>query len=111
MKKAQHDVKTVVVLNNYSFKQIALSLKYINEVMIDVATPVTDKRSARNSLDRVINIVSTTIITNNIPKINNEFFKRIKAYAGTIFSFQWTLILDEIIRCSTLLKFLIIELT
>jgi hypothetical protein len=63
---------------------------------IDVATPVTDKISARNLLDRTINAENTRIIKNNIPKINNEFFKRIKAYTGTIFSFQWSLIFDEI---------------
>ena len=55
---------------------------------IDVATPVTDKISVRNLLDSAINAENTRIIKNNIPKIDNEFFKRIKAYVGTIFSFQ-----------------------
>ena len=57
-------------------------------MMIDIATPVIDKISVRNLLDSTINIENTRIIKNNIPKINNEFFKRIKAYTGTIFSFQ-----------------------
>jgi hypothetical protein len=55
---------------------------------IDVATPVTDKISVRNLLDSAINAENTRIIKNNIPKIDNEFFKIIKAYVGTIFSFQ-----------------------
>jgi len=78
---------------------------------IDVATPVTDKISARNLLDRTINAENTRIIKNNIPKINNEFFKRIKAYTGTIFSFQWSLILDVIIMCNTFLEILTTEFT
>ena len=94
--KAQIDVKIVVVLNNYSFKKVTLSFKYVSEMTIDIATPVTDKISARNLLDRIINVENTRVIKNNIPKINNEFFKRIKAYTGTIFSFQWSLIFDEI---------------
>ena len=57
-------------------------------MMIDVATPVIDKRSVRNLLERAINTEKTRIIKNNLPKIDNEFFKRIKAYTGTIFSFQ-----------------------
>ena len=55
---------------------------------IDIAIPVIDKISVRNILDRTINAENTRIIKNNIPKIDNEFFKRIKAYTGTIFSFQ-----------------------
>jgi hypothetical protein len=55
---------------------------------IDIATPVIDKISVRNLLDRTINKENTRIMKNNIPKINNEFFRRIKAYTGTIFSFQ-----------------------
>jgi len=55
---------------------------------IDIATPVIDKISVRNLLDMTINAENTRIIKNNITKINNEFFKRIKAYVGTIFSFQ-----------------------
>ena len=98
-------------MNNYSFKKITLSFKYVNEMTIDVATPVTDKRSVRNLLDRTINAENTRIIKNNIPKINNEFFKRIKAYVGTIFSFQWSLIFDEIITRNTFFEFLPIELT
>ena len=94
--KAQFDVRNVVVMNNYSFKKITLSFKYVREMMIDTTTPVTDKISARTLLDRTINEENTRIIKNNIPKINNEFFKRIKAYTGTIFSFQWSLIFDEI---------------
>jgi len=78
---------------------------------IDVATPVTDKISDRNLLDRTINAENTRIIKNNIPKINNEFFKRIKAYTGTIFSFQWSLILDVIIMCNTFLEILTTEFT
>ena len=65
------------MLNNYSFKKITLSFKYVNEMTINVATPVIDKRSVRNLLDRAINVENTRIIKNNIPKINNEFFKRI----------------------------------
>jgi hypothetical protein len=84
----QSDVRNVVVLNNYSFKKITLSFKYVKEMTIDIATPVIDKISARKLLDRTINAENTIIIKNNIPKINNEFFKRIKAYTGTIFSFQ-----------------------
>jgi hypothetical protein len=94
--KVQFDVRNVVVLNNYSFKKVTLSFKYVSEITIDIAIPVIDKRSARNLLDRTINAENTRIIKNNIPKINNEFFKRIKAYTGTIFSFQWSLIFDEI---------------
>ena len=78
---------------------------------IDVATPVTDKISVRNLLDSAINAENTRIIKNNIPKIDNEFFKRIKAYVGTIFSFQWSLIFDEMMRRNTLFVFLKIELT
>jgi hypothetical protein len=78
---------------------------------IDTTAPVTDKISARNLLDRTINKENTRIIKNNIPKINNEFFKRIKAYTGTIFSFQWSLIFDEIMTRKTLFEFLAIELT
>jgi len=63
---------------------------------IDSAIPVTDKISFGNLLDRNINAENTRIINNNIPKIDNEFFKRIKAYIGIIFSFQWSLIFDEI---------------
>ena len=96
MTKVQFDVRNVVVLNNYSFKKVTLSFKYVSEMTIDVATPVTDKISVRNLLDRTINAENTKIIKNNIPKINNEFFKRIKAYVGTIFSFQWSLIFDAI---------------
>tara|TARA_B110000008_G_scaffold256288_1_gene273608 strand:- start:2011 stop:2184 length:174 start_codon:yes stop_codon:yes gene_type:complete len=55
---------------------------------IEIATPVIDKRSVRNLLDSTMNAENTRIIKNNIPKIDNEFFKRIKAYVGTIFSFQ-----------------------
>jgi len=77
----------------------------------DIAIPVTDKRSAKNLLDRSINVENTRIIKNNIPKINNEFFKRIKAYVGTIFSFQWSLIFDAIMIRNTLLEFLYIEFT
>ena len=73
-----------------------MSFKYVSEMTNDIAIPVTDKRSARNLLDRIINAEKTRIIKNNIPKINKEFFKRIKAYVGTIFSFQWSLIFDEI---------------
>ena len=80
-------------------------------MMIDIATPVIDKISVRNLLDSTINIENTRIIKNNIPKINNEFFKRIKAYIGTIFSFQWSLIFDEIMMRNTLFEFLPIELT
>ena len=111
MTKVQYDVRNVVVLNNYSFKKIALSFKYVREMTIDTTTPVTDKISARNLLDRIINVENTRIIKNNIPKINNEFFKRIKAYTGTIFSFQWSLILDVIIMCNTFLEILTTEFT
>ena len=90
--KVQFDVKIVVVMNNYSFKKITLIFKYVNEIKIDIATPVNDKRTVRNLVDKTINAKNTRIIKNNIPKINNEFFKRIKAYTGTIFSFQWSLI-------------------
>ena len=86
--KVHFDVKIVVVMNNYSFKKITLSFKYVNEMMIEIATPVIDNISVINLLDRTINVENTRIIKNNIPKINNEFFKRIKAYTGTIFSFQ-----------------------
>jgi hypothetical protein len=65
-------------------------------MMIDVTTPVIDKISVRNLLDSTINAENTRIIKNNIPKIDNEFFKRIKAYVGTIFSFRWSLIFDAI---------------
>jgi len=78
---------------------------------IDATIPLKDKRSARNLLDRTINAENIRIIKNNIPKINNEFFKRIKAYFGTIFSFQWSLIFDEIMMRNTLFEFLPIELT
>ena len=78
---------------------------------IDIATPVIDKISVRNLVDRTINAENTRIIKNNIPKINNEFFKRIKAYTGTIFSFQWSLIFDEMMTRNTLCVFLTIELT
>ena len=88
MTKAHFDVRSVVVLNNYSFKKITLSFKYVNEMMIEIATPVIDKISARKLLDRTTNTENTRIIKNNIPKIDNEFFKRIKAYVGTIISFQ-----------------------
>ena len=44
---------------------------------IDVAMPVIDKSSDRNLLDRTINTVNTRIIKNNIPKMDDEFFKRI----------------------------------
>ena len=88
MTKVQSDVRNVVVLNNYSFKKITLSFKYINEMMIDVTTPVIDKINVRNLPDSAMSAESTRIIKNNIPKIDNEFFKRIKAYVGTIFSFQ-----------------------
>ena len=98
-------------MNNYSFKKITLSFKYVKEMTIDIVTPVTDKISGRNLLDRTINVENTRIIKNNIPKINNEFFKRIKAYTGTIFSFQWSLIFDEIMMRNTLFEFLPIELT
>ncbi len=108
--KVHFDVRNVVVMNNYSFKKITLSFKYVNEMKIDVATPVTDKISVKNLLDSTTNAENTRIIKNNIPKINNEFFKRIKAYTGTIFSFQWSLILDEIIMRNTLFEFLPIEL-
>ena len=80
-------------------------------MMIDIATPVIDKISVRNLLDSTINIENTRIIKNNIPKINNEFLKRIKAYTGTIFSFQWSLIFDEMMTRNTLCVFLTIELT
>ena len=80
-------------------------------MMIDIAIPATDKISVRNLLDRTINAENTRIIKNNIPKINNEFFKRIKAYTGTIFSFQWSLIFDEMMTRNTLFVFLRIELT
>jgi hypothetical protein len=63
---------------------------------IGATTPSTDKRSAKKLLDRTVNAKNTKIIKNNIPKINNELFKRIKAYVGTIFSFQWSLIFDAI---------------
>ena len=109
--KVHFDVRSVVVLNNYSFKKIILSFKYINEMKIDVTTPVTDKRSVRNLLDSTMNAENTRIIKNNIPKIDNEFFKRIKAYVGTIFSFQWSLIFDEMMTRNTLFVFLRIELT
>ena len=111
MTKAQIDVKIVVVLNNYSFKKIILSFKYTNEMKIEIATPVIDKRSVRNLLDSTMNAENTRIIKNNIPKIDNEFFKRIKAYVGTIFSFQWSLIFDEMMTRNTLFVFLRIELT
>ena len=78
---------------------------------IDIATPVIDKISVRNLLDMTINAENTRIIKNNITKINNEFFKRIKAYVGTIFSFQWSLIFDEMMTRNALLAFLPIELT
>ena len=107
----QSDVRSVVVMNNYSFNRVTLSFKYINEMKIDIATPVIDKISVRNLLDSTINAENTRIIKNNIHKINNEFFKRIKAYTGTIFSFQWSLIFDEIMRRNTLFVFLTIELT
>tara|TARA_B110000008_G_scaffold276823_1_gene316833 strand:+ start:318 stop:650 length:333 start_codon:yes stop_codon:yes gene_type:complete len=109
--KVQIDVRNVVVLNNYSFKKITLSFKYVKEMTIDIATPVIDKISVRNLLDRSINKENTRIMKNNIPKINNEFFKRIKAYTGTIFSFQWSLILDEIMTRNTLFVLLTIKLT
>jgi hypothetical protein len=83
-------------MNNYSFKKVTLSFKYVIEIMNDIATPVTDKRSTRNLLDRSIKKENTRIIKNNIPKINSDFLKRIKEYTGTIFSFQWSLIFDEI---------------
>ena len=98
-------------MNNYSFKKITLSFKYVNEITIDIATPVIDKISVRNLLDRTTNAENTRIIKNNIPKIDNEFFKRIKAYTGTIFSFQWSLIFDEMMTRNTLFVFLRIELT
>ena len=80
-------------------------------MMIDVTTPVNDKRSARNLLDSTINAEKIRIIKNNTPKINNDCFKRMKAYIGTIFSFQWSLIFDEIMMRNTLFEFLPIELT
>jgi hypothetical protein len=86
------------VLNNYSLNKITLSFKYVKEMTIDIATPVIDKISVRNLLDRTINAENTRIMKNNIPKIDNEFFKRIKAYTGTILSFLWSLILDEMMR-------------
>ncbi len=104
MTKVQFDVKIVVVLNNYLLKKVTLSFKYVNEMMIEIATPLIDKISVRNLLDSTTNTENTEntentrIIKNNIPKIDNEFFKRIKAYTGTIFSFQWSLIFDEMMR-------------
>ena len=98
MTKVQFDVKIVVVLNNYLLKKVTLSFKYVNEMMIEIATPVIDKISVRNLLDSTTNTENIRIIKNNIPKIDNEFFKRIKAYTGTIFSFQWSLIFDEMMR-------------
>ena len=76
---------------------------------IDIATPVIDKISTMNLLDSNTNTENTRIMRNNISNINSEFFERMKAYAGTIFSFQWSLILEEIMVRSTLLEILIIE--
>lgn len=73
--------------------------------------PGTDKRSAKKLLDRTVNAKNTKIIKNNIPKINNELLKRIKAYVGTICSFQWSLIFDAIMTRNTFLEFLHIEFT
>jgi hypothetical protein len=98
-------------MNNYSFNRVTLSFKYVNEIMIDIAIPVTDKISVINLLDSTTNAENTRIIKNNTTKINNEFFKRIKAYVGTIFSFQWSLIFDEMMTRNTLFVFLTIELT
>ena len=109
--KVHFDVRDAAVINNYSLNKFTLSFKYVNEMIIDIATPEIDKISIRNLLERTENAENTIIIKNNIPKINNEFFKRIKAYAGTIFSFQWSLIFDEIMTRNTLFEFLPIELT
>ena len=80
-------------------------------MMIEVATPVIDNISVRNLLDSNTNTKNIRIIKNNTPKIDNEFFKIIKAYDGTIFSFQWSLIFDEMMTRNTLFVFLTIELT
>ena len=56
---------------------MTLSFKYVSEMTIDDTTPVIDRRSARNVLDRTINKENTRIIKNNIPKMDDEFFKRI----------------------------------
>ena len=111
MTKAQSDEEIFEAMNNYSFKKITLSFKYVIEITIDIATPVIDMTRTRNLLDMRAKKENTRIIKNNIPKINSEFFKRIKAYIGTIFSFQWSLIFDEIITLNTLFVFLAIELT
>ena len=57
-----------------------------------------------------MNAKNTRIIEINTPKIDNEFLNRIKAYTGTIFSFQWSLIFDELMTRNTLFAFLTIEL-
>jgi len=97
-------------MNNYAFRSIALNFKYVNEIKIDIAIPLIDETSGRNLSERTIKLKNIKIIKNNIPKINNEFLIRIKAYTGTIFSFQWSLIFDEMIIPITLFEFLPIKL-
>lgn len=85
---------------------------YIKKITIDIVTPLIDMISAINLLDNNINAENTRIIKSDIPKIDNEFFSRIRAYTFIIFSFQWRLILfDEVIIRNTLLILLAIELT
>ena len=79
MAKAQFDARNVEVMNNYAFKRINLSFKYANETTIDIKIPVIDNRSDRNVLNRTTNTKKIRIIKSNIPKIDNEFFKIIKA--------------------------------
>jgi len=68
---------------------------------MDIKIPANDVKSVKNLLDRIINNEKIKIIRNKIPIINNEVFKRIKAYVGTIFSFQWSLIFSAKTICNT----------
>ncbi len=61
---------------------------YANEIMNDNIMPLTDMRRPNNELDRKIKKQNTRITKNNTPRTNSELFKRIRAYTGTILSFQ-----------------------
>lgn len=76
---------------------------------IENEMPGSVKTNIKKLFDSNLKKENKRIIKTKIPSIANEFFKSIRAYFGTTFSFQWSLIFEERIIWNILFKHIKID--
>jgi hypothetical protein len=67
---------------------------YPNENTMDSIIPINEKIFRKKSAKKILVIKNKVKTSNRISNTWSEYFINLKAYAGTAFSFQWSLILS-----------------